>query len=521
MEKVLILYNQFEDNDDSFQESRSGVMDQVNAVADSLEKLGIEFEVMPVENLRHLAEILINRSEKLIFNLMEEFSGSIREACIVPALCEAFGIGCTGNGTEALYLSQDKTRAKAILVSAGLPCPAGVSVKPGHSIPADSLEKGKYIIKPACCDASEGIEVDSVVTIPSTIADERIKWIHEKFGQAAIVEKYIPSRELNVSVIETDKGVTVLPLAEINFSAFSKKQLKIVDYNAKWIKDSFGFNNTPRIIPASLDESIAEQVRSLAVQSWEALGCGGYARVDFRLDEEDCPFVLEVNPNPDISPDAGFAAALNAAEIPYEKFVLTMLQNAIRRRNEQGLVARGSSLVDLSHETRDTSPINLINLQKSIRPANQNDEAAVLGIIERTDFFRPVELDIAKEVFVDAAQGKESCTYQSYVAEINKKVVGWVCFGETPCTLGTFDIYWIAVDPSTQRQGIGRYMLDFAQKKIEEQKGRLMVIETSGTSKYEPTQVFYEKNGFVLAARIPDFYAPKDDKLVYFKDSLI
>ena len=333
MEKVLVLYNRFEENNDSFQESRSGVMDQVNAVADSLEKLDIEHEVMPVENLRHLAEMLTTRQEKLIFNLMEEFAGSIREACIVPALCEAFSVGCTGNGTEALFLSQDKTRAKAILVSAGLPCPAGISVKPGGLIPADSLQKGMYIIKPACCDASEGIETDSVVTIPSVAADERIKLIHEKFGQAAIVEQYIPSRELNVSVIETEKEVRVLPLAEINFSAFSENQLKIVDYNAKWIKDSFGYNNTPRIIPAPLDESIAEKVRSLAIQSWQALGCSGYARVDFRLDEKDTPYVLEVNPNPDISPDAGFAAALNAAEIPYEQFVMMMLQNAIRRRN--------------------------------------------------------------------------------------------------------------------------------------------------------------------------------------------
>ncbi|MBN1974858.1 MAG: ATP-grasp domain-containing protein [Sedimentisphaerales bacterium] len=335
MEKVLVLYNHFEEDDDSFQESRSGVMDQVNAVNDSLKKLGIKSDVMPVRNLRHLAEILTQRREKLIFNLMEEFAGSIRQACVVPALCEAFGVGCTGNGTEALFLSQDKAYAKAILASAGLPCPAGVSVKPGQSLPADILEEGTYIIKPACCDASEGIEIDSVVTIPSSAADARIKWIHEKFNHAAIVEQFIPSRELNVSVIESDNGVKVLPLAEIDFSAFSKKQLKLVDYQAKWVKDSFGYNNTPRIIPAPLAESIAEKVCSLAIQAWDCLHCSGYARVDFRLDEKDSPFVLEVNPNPDISPDAGFAAALSAAGIPYEKFVLMMLKNAIRQRDEK------------------------------------------------------------------------------------------------------------------------------------------------------------------------------------------
>jgi D-alanine-D-alanine ligase len=334
MEKVLVLYNQFEQNDESFQESRAGVMDQVEAVTNSLKKLGIKSQVMPVENLKHLAKILSRRKEKLIFNLMEEFAGSIREACIVPALCQAFETGCTGNGTEALFLAQDKARAKAILMSAGLPCPAGVSVKSGDSLSSYNLEKGTYIIKPACSDASEGIEIDSVVTIPSSAADTRVRWIHEKFNQAAIVEQYIPSRELNVSVIETDAGAKVLPLAEIDFSAFSKNQLRLVDYQAKWVKDSFGYNNTPRIIPAPLSEVISEKVRSLAIQAWENLQCSGYARVDFRLDEKDNPFILEINPNPDISPDAGFAAALAAAGIPYEQFVLLMLQNAIRRRDE-------------------------------------------------------------------------------------------------------------------------------------------------------------------------------------------
>ena len=117
----------------------------------------------------------------------------------------------------------------------------------------------------------------------------------------------------------------VLPLAEIDFSAFSDKQLKLVDYEAKWVKESFGYNNTPRIIPAPLAEPVAEKVRHLALQAWDALGCRGYARVDFRLDEKDNPYVLEVNPNPDISPDAGFAAALEAAKIPYEQFVLNQL----------------------------------------------------------------------------------------------------------------------------------------------------------------------------------------------------
>jgi len=176
----------------------------------------------------------------------------------------------------------------------------------------------------------------------------------------------------------------------------------------------------------------------------------------------------------------------------------------------------------------------------SIRIAKPEDETIVLDIIERTGFFRPVEIDIAREVFTEAAQRKPGCSYQSYVAEIREtidegrlkkdgeqivshpsslipRIVGWVCFGETPCTIGTFDIYWIAVDPTLQRQGAGKFMLDFSENEIKKQNGRLAVVETSGMKRYESTQKFYEKNNYELAAKIPNFYAPGDDKLIYVK----
>ncbi|MBN2589282.1 MAG: GNAT family N-acetyltransferase [Sedimentisphaerales bacterium] len=158
----------------------------------------------------------------------------------------------------------------------------------------------------------------------------------------------------------------------------------------------------------------------------------------------------------------------------------------------------------------------------SIRIAEPEDEDIVLDIIKRTAFFREVEIDIAREVFTEAAQNKPGCTYQSFVAEIRgtndeRRICGWVCFGETPCTEGTFDIYWIAVDPTLQRQGAGKFMLDFSEKEIKKQSGRIAVVETSGMKRYESTQKFYEKNNYTIAAKIPDFYAPGDDKLIYVK----
>jgi D-alanine-D-alanine ligase len=333
MDPVLIIHNTFGSPEDPLYQSRAGVMDQVRAVRQSLDKLGIETQVLAVENIKHLTAVLNCRPERLIFNLAEEIFESMDEACYVPAVCRSFDKYCTGNDSPALLLSLNKVHAKAILHQAGLPCPQGQVVMPQQPIELSRLPAGRYILKPACSDASEGITADSVVDLPDELAKTKqlINTLHTHFNQPVVIEQFIPARELNVSVIECSGVPTVMPLAEIDFSAFDDSMPKIVDYSAKWHPDSFGFNNTPRKIPADLPAAAAERVRSLAVAAWRALGCRDYARVDFRLDDQLNPYILEINPNPDISPDAGFAAAIAAGGIPYEQFVRSMLTNAQNR----------------------------------------------------------------------------------------------------------------------------------------------------------------------------------------------
>ena len=153
----------------------------------------------------------------------------------------------------------------------------------------------------------------------------------------------------------------------------------------------------------------------------------------------------------------------------------------------------------------------------NIRKAKPADHPAVIDIVKATEFFRPVEIEIACEVFDEAAMNKIGSNYQSYVAQVDNQVAGWICFGATPCTLGTFDIYWIAVDPALQRKHIGSKLLNFAEENIHKQKGRLIVIETSGSQIYVPTRKFYERNGYCLAADVKEFYAPGDDKWIFTK----
>lgn len=251
----------------------------------------------------------------------------------MPAICRAFGKSCTGNDTSALLLGQNKINAKNIFLGAGLDCPDGTVIHPNQPIAIEKLKPDTYFIKPAFCDASEGITEESVAVLPEEIerAVKLIKKLHQRFNQPVIIERYIPHRELNVSVMQNGDKVCVLAIAEIDFSAFAPGQSRIVDYSAKWEEGSFGYENTPRKIPADLSDAQREQVEQMALAAWTALGCRDYTRVDFRLDNANNPYILEINPNPDISLVGGFAAALEYASIPYKKFVETMLNNAGKR----------------------------------------------------------------------------------------------------------------------------------------------------------------------------------------------
>jgi len=157
------------------------------------------------------------------------------------------------------------------------------------------------------------------------------------------------------------------------------------------------------------------------------------------------------------------------------------------------------------------------SLSAGIQQARPEDRASVLGLLERTEFFRPGELTIAAEVYDDAiAKGPEG-DYQSFVARLADETVGWICYGPTPCTIGTFDIYWLGVDPLSQRNGIGRALVEFAYDAIKNRGGRLVVVETSGNERYAPSRRFYEKMGLARAAQIADFYAVGDDKVIFTK----
>lgn len=508
---VLILHNEPKPSGrgGAYVESEAGVLAEVQAVSQALRKLDVPHRTVGVRRFEDLPAVLAAADEPVVFNLVEGFWSDSCQEILVPTVVASFGKACTGNDSQALLLTLDKWECKTLLAAAGLPTPKGLIVRPGQSVPAKGLFEGPYIVKPVSTDASEGIDKASIVQKRGKALTEAVKRIHDRMSQPALIEQYVEGRELNVSVISRKGEMEVLPLAEIDFSAFEEGRPRIVGYEAKWLEDSFEFNHTPRIIPAPLPKRLAEEVRELAAAACRVLHCFEYCRVDFRLNEANRPYVLEVNANPDISPDAGFAAALDAGGVAYHAFVKLVVENAVARK--QSTEDRGQK------SAKASSAVRRLPSGIDVRWCRPEDRQTVLSFLSDTGFFRPDEIDIAREVLDSALAEGPKGHYQSFVAEVDSETVGWVCYGPTPCTVGTYDIYWIGVSPAWQGKGIGKALTAFSEQAIHDRGGRLFVVETSGRESYAPTRRFYEALGYEQVASIPDFYGPGDPRVIFTK----
>jgi ribosomal protein S18 acetylase RimI-like enzyme len=153
----------------------------------------------------------------------------------------------------------------------------------------------------------------------------------------------------------------------------------------------------------------------------------------------------------------------------------------------------------------------------NIRPMTKKDKAAVMRILKNTPEFTPAEVVLADEVIDSYLFNPQESGYFILVAEVDSTIAGYVCYGPTPITEGTWDLYWIAVDHNVQGQGVGRKLMDAAEEKIKQAKGRLVIVETSSKPGYEKTNLFYQRIGYKETARIKDFYMIGDDQIIYEK----
>jgi len=188
------------------------------------------------------------------------------------------------------------------------------------------------IVKPLHEDGSLGISEKSVVFDDETLG-RQIQYVIDKYHQPALVEEFIDGRELNVSLIETNGKVGVLPISEIDYSELPEGLAKICGYEAKWVPESLEYQRSKPICPAPLEWLMKKRLEHIAVRVFKLFGCRDYARVDIRVDREGKIYVIDVNPNPDISPQAGMTRAIKAQGMAYEEFIGGLLERALQRKD--------------------------------------------------------------------------------------------------------------------------------------------------------------------------------------------
>jgi D-alanine-D-alanine ligase len=304
------------------------VLEAVEAVYDSIVELGHDVVVVPlVPPFKAAREKLEALEVDLVFNLFEGFFDEPETEVLVPQTLAELDMPFTGNEADVLKLGLDKPKVKVLLQDAGIPTADFQLLNPEtlHMFRLDY----PVIVKPRADDASNGITVDSVVRdFPSL--ERQVKFIADSYGGSALVERFMGGCEFNATVMGNSEFV-VLPVSEIVY-ALSPGLPHILNFDAKWEEDSHYFQGTKVVCPAKIESDKRECIADIALAAYKIVGCSGYARVDMRTDEEGKVNVMEVNPNPDISPGTGAARQAKAAGMNYTQFIDKIIRLALEKK---------------------------------------------------------------------------------------------------------------------------------------------------------------------------------------------
>lgn len=261
----------------------------------------------------------------VVFNMVEHAMGQDQLSAVCPAYLEQMGMPYTGGGAAAIVATCDKPFAKQIMLSASIPTP-GWSEGP-HWKGLDP--KKKYIVKSSVEDASLGLD-DGCVCFGTDVPARAAHSFKANGGGRWFAEEYIDGREFNISVVEMKGEMRVFPLAEIVFNHWAAGKPRIVGYQAKWNEDSHEYKHTDRVFGLERENpELAAELKRISLKTFELFGNKGFARVDFRVDEKGNPLVLEVNPNPALDPDAGFAMAALQAGYSYPDILEKIVEAAL------------------------------------------------------------------------------------------------------------------------------------------------------------------------------------------------
>jgi D-alanine-D-alanine ligase len=293
--------------------------------------LGANHEIKSLPVNKNIYYQIKAEKPEMVFNLCDDgFWGDYTMEPHIPILLDILNIPYTGNGYFTLALCQNKVRAKDVLTYNKILTPK-FQVFTAAERKVDPELKYPLIVKPIREDGSVGIRERSVVENEAQLKEE-VAHIVKFYNQEALVEEFIDGREFNVSLIGNKRPI-VLPISEIDFSGMPEHLPNIVSYRAKWVKQSIEYKKTPVKCPANVDEKITKTVEETARKCYKIFGCRGYVRIDFRYHEkENKLYVLEINPNPDISQDAGLTRSAGVAGISYADLLQKIIDFGMEKR---------------------------------------------------------------------------------------------------------------------------------------------------------------------------------------------
>jgi D-alanine-D-alanine ligase len=340
--RIAVVHNAVSDKSDP---DERDVLVQADAVCAALKQLGHKpvllvctLDLSSVQN--RLSEI----QPDIVFNLVESLNGSGRLIHLFPALLDVMGTPYTGSETHSLYFTSHKILAKRQMKLNSLSTPPWIGPYPPDMTsleeqkrPARSStiknQKIQWIVKSLWEHASIGLnEADLVLSENADQLQTLLPKRAPQLGGACFAEAFIEGREFNLSLLAGPDGPQALAPAEILFEDYPADKLRIVGYRAKWKEQSYEYNHTPRRFDfPPQDTPLLLKLEKMAQRCWQLFDLNGYVRVDFRVDSDGEPWILEINTNPCLSPDAGFAAALKESGLGYAEAVRLILMAAFKR----------------------------------------------------------------------------------------------------------------------------------------------------------------------------------------------
>ncbi|MFH1729763.1 MAG: ATP-grasp domain-containing protein [Pseudomonadota bacterium] len=301
---------------------------QVKYIKNALSKLAYHPIEIPVNlNLEKLLIKLKENKISFVFNLVESIANKDNLAAIIPALLDSMGIKYTGSKAFTFNLTTNKLLLKKLLRLNNVSTPNSVLLS---DLSNDNISfEPPYILKSIYDHASKGLNDKSVFYTKNDLIKYKNK--NKIILNEYFIESYIDGREFNIALLGNQKKTpTVLPCAEIQFINFPENKPKIIAYKAKWDEQSFEYINTKRNFKfEKKDYTLLKKLRNISVKCWNVFDVMGYARVDFRIDKNNNPFVLEININPCLSPDAGFVAAAAESGIDIFEIVKSIISDSI------------------------------------------------------------------------------------------------------------------------------------------------------------------------------------------------